>query len=334
MRNRNYSLLKTLLLEEILDGQKTAEMSKHLGYSFDQYKRWLEDKKILRWDEFSVLAEKLNLDLKGANRLIWYDESSGENFFSYLKRYSAFKSIPELASYLSCHVSVVKRYLSGDTIPDLETILRLIDKNSNILSPYITTLLRGAVNGEELLKFLSDEMKSAVLFTSNVLTCSMIQAALDIPPEGRVGSTPEWLATHLNLPLAEIDTELQKMVDDGLLTFDGKDTYTQNNKTTNISGVPFRDSISYFQQLNELFIKLLEEKRHVENSTPKPGFVVSRIYSTSPSGAEKIKNIVVQAAHQILKTIEEDDQPATETFSLLIQSLPISNRDLPTDEQI
>ena len=153
MKFENYTLLKTLALEEILGNKGTRELSLELGFKFDKYKRWLNNEKILKWDEFYFLCDKLNYDLDSALKVIVPYEDKipvRDNFFLFLKKFNLFENNSDVATYLNTHVSVVQRYSKGEIIPDTETIFKLIGKTENSLSAFFNQLFKNNIKNESL----------------------------------------------------------------------------------------------------------------------------------------------------------------------------------------
>lgn len=144
----DYSKVKTELLIAIRGTRSTSELSGAMGYTFDQVKRWETGKKHLRWDEFSKYCLVLGVPIfEAVSRASLVDASEmkpeeiGLYFVRHLrKRYPTY-SIDELAAQLNCHVSVLKRYLSGENFPDLEFVFALLNLTGFWLGSFLLLLL-------------------------------------------------------------------------------------------------------------------------------------------------------------------------------------------------
>jgi hypothetical protein len=306
----------------------SIDMSKKLGYKFDKYKRWLNNEKILKWDEFIQLANATQLNLNEALSIFktnTTDVFTNEQIFSYLKEFNLFKTNQDVADYLKCHISVVKRYSKGITIPDVETIFRLIDYNSNYLSAFLNKLFPQKISNPLLNKWIEVGAKPAS-FESSLPLSSMIEAALYLDHyKEKTISTELWLAEILCFDVETIKEALKKMLEYEVLAFDGKDHYYPTNKTTNLNGLTLQDIIPFIQFLNLRFVDLLEKRKNPEfQMQATPGAMVYRVFPASNESMAKINIILFKANNEILKALEEDPNPKSEARALLLQTFSIT----------
>lgn len=141
----NYSQLKREILLS-LRGEKTQqELSRELGFSFNQVGKWEADLKILKWSDFAAMILKLDRPLKELLRDLFYlvseDPADAVNVLRCLRNFNSFDSIESMAASLGRHPSVLKRWLSGTTEPDVEAVFQLMDLRPEVFTGFVTALV-------------------------------------------------------------------------------------------------------------------------------------------------------------------------------------------------
>ena len=327
MSYQEYSQLKTLILIEIFKSHPTTELSKLMGFKFDKCKRWLDNTKILKWDEFIHLCSVAKVDLDHAMSSFNFSISTKdyENMFALLKEINAFDTNQEIADYLTCHPSVVQRHIIGKTSPDLETVFKLIDKKANMLATFIYRLFSTDIKNPELFKMIEKDVKTP-FFEASFYLSSLIQACLNIKAyHDRKTTTEIWLHQQLGNGQSEIRDALAKMIEEKILILNGEDNYSLVNQTTNLSTTSFQDTIPFYKALNSKLIEVLDKKKDDINATPKPGIFGSRVYSASTVAMEKIRAVAYKTNAEILKILEDDEDEKVEACCMLLQVFKITN---------
>ncbi|MBC7711777.1 MAG: hypothetical protein H7177_00460 [Rhizobacter sp.] len=324
----NYSVLKMLVLDEILDMRPSFEMSRELGFNFDKYKRWMKSEKILRWNEFVEICEKFNLNLAGAIEMLKLpieDAVVSEKLFTHLKESTFLKTNQEISDYLNCHVSVVKRYSIGNTIPDVETIFKLISFKSNHLSMFVSRLFSDEIKNPFLKKWVDTDSSSA-RFESQFPISSMISAALFLDGyKKRNIRTAEWLSAVLNLELSNVHEALKQMIDSHIIKVVADDVFVPEHITTNLDGVTIQEIIPFIQYLNRTVVEKLERKKRPEfKSSAAQSALEYRVFPASLESIDKINLILNKAHTEILKVLEEDECPKIEVRTILLQHFSLT----------
>lgn len=329
MDNKDYAHIKKLILEECVSTISSAELSRSMDFKFDKFKRWLDNTKILRWDEFILLCEAAHLNLDYALNIILYAENDlnhKHNIFLRLKLLNSFDTNQEIADYLNCHPSVVQRHLIGKTVPDVETVFKLIDKQANMLASFIFRLFNNHIRNPFLLKIINKDLTTQI-FEANLHISSMIQACLSIRPyRERKIKTDIYLSEVLELKLEEIQSALRQMIEMEVLEWNGDDDYKVSNRTTNLGAASFHDAIPFYLDLNEKLCQVLKKMSKDPEATTKPGAMAARVYPASVESMETIRSIVLKAHADILKTLEDDENEAVEACCMLLQVFPITKK--------
>jgi hypothetical protein len=206
---KNYSLLKIMILEEMLGTQSTLEKSIMLGFKFDKYRRWLKNTKILKWNEFEFICSKLGYDLPDALRMIGYDATDGRDLITYLKEFNNFETNFQLSAYLKAHISVVQRYLSGNTVPDVQTIFKLIGMKPGYLSKFLKKLFKNNIVHIHLNAWIEMDSNTSRL-SANVLSPLIEIASNYTLTKTAKPPTADRLAEILNVDVKEVELALTK----------------------------------------------------------------------------------------------------------------------------
>ncbi len=319
----NYSVIKSLLLEEILGENNSKEISQKLGYNFDQYYRWINNLKVLKWDEFIKICQTFNLAITEAYSSFTPNLSTNadaKTLINILKESSSFKSNQELANYLNCHVSVLKRYLAGTTIPNTEIIFKLIDLHPEQFRLFIKRLLVKNIENSTLKTFIEPTYQS-MLTSSRYPQTAIIEALLlmqDYLERDLKIDTTFFLSQKLNLSLEETEKLVRLMLENGKIESQGPH-FAPSLLTTNFSGIPFEDAINFYYFLLDTFKTLIQNKVNGLPSFGKtPGMMAGRIVPMSVKSMNRVNEILARAHDEIISTCEKDDDPKVECRALLL----------------
>ncbi|MBY0415590.1 MAG: helix-turn-helix transcriptional regulator [Bdellovibrionales bacterium] len=327
MSLENYSLLKKLILEEILDNSSTIEISKELGYKIDQYKRWLNEEKIFRWDDFELLCEKKGVKLQEAlGKVVPITIYSNEkNVFAILRQWSLLETNGEVAEYLNCHVSVIKRYNQGKTVPDLETILKMLDVKSNQLQAFINSLFERIKNLQ-----LKELVKSDEHFHTDILKNPLIPVIDSIVGiesyKKRSISSAEWIAEQIKEPVEKVQKTLSKMLALEVLSLEtNTDTYVSTKKVTNLEGATFQDHIQGIQYLISKGNEGLDKRKDPKFVPPYFGGATTySVFGMSVDTIKKVNDIIFQAQNEIHQLMENQTGPEVEVRAILLQTFGLA----------
>lgn len=139
----NYQSVVSELLLALRGKRKTAELSKALGFKYNKVHRWESGEKQLRWDEFCNYCKILDIPISKILRDIFkFDQPDPLKFLKHLyeNRFPRY-TVQSLSEQMHRHPSAIRRYLDGETFPDLEFVLAFIDSDVNRLSVFLSSLL-------------------------------------------------------------------------------------------------------------------------------------------------------------------------------------------------
>lgn len=327
--NPFYVETKQELLKELLKGHSTSAVSRKLGYSFDQVKRWLDGRKELRWDEFCDLCEVLNLPLKKAITSVFLilpeelDEAYG--FVGQLKQHMPKESLRSLADQLKINASVLKRYFRGEVYPPLEFVLQMIDLNANLLGSFVLELVGHAQLTPLHQRFQKslDEVQMALF---NPITPA-IEGLLAIEEYKALPShDPHWFCQKLGITEQEYEQAWQSILSHKRVAPD-RSKFKLSYNTINTSGVPREQ----FAQLAEFWTERARQrfaggKPSEARRGPIPALLGYRIVPMSKASSLKAMEILNEAFAQILALAEKDQGPYEDVRVFLAHSFSVSDR--------
>jgi transcriptional regulator with XRE-family HTH domain len=141
----NYSLLKKQILVQLRGKLSQQELSRKLGYSYNQVGKWETDAKRTKWKDFSEICEVCGVNLEHIVFNVFLDFKGdfrdSKNVFRSLQTFNSLLSAEALAKKLNCHPSVVKRWIAGSVQPDIEVIFQLLDLRQNFLPTFISQIV-------------------------------------------------------------------------------------------------------------------------------------------------------------------------------------------------
>lgn len=327
MTIENYSTLKTLFLEELLIGSSSNDLSKDLGYKFDKYRRWLNNESTLKTEDFIKICQVKKLNLDAALDLFKYKLETydkGIPLFKHLSSYNVLESNKDLSDYLNSHISVIKRYVKNEVDPNVEVIFKLMDFKSHHLPLFFKRLFNSKIS-HPILKSWIIENSNAPTFETSMPLSAMIEAVISLESFKKITEQHAfYLSEILERDVAEIEFVLKRMLNSGVIKNE-RGVLSINNNTTNLDGLTLQDVIPFIIQLNQKMINVLEKRKDPNYKLPwTHGVMAYRVFPSSVESAQKINSILLKANSEILKALEEDDNPKVEARAILLQSFGIT----------
>jgi hypothetical protein len=293
-----------------LRGERSSiELSKAMGYSYNQVKRWESGEKQLRWNEFIHYCSILNIPiLQILRELFQYQNADPQEFLSFL--YSSkfrFYQTKVLAKKLNRHVSAMRRYLRGDVSPDLEFVLAFMDLEPGILEKFLKMLAPQLVADltAQSLKEVGSQNPSQG-FDKIAPLSAAIHAWLRSESYKSLStqqSQSEFLAQRVGCSVADVDQLLSHMLKNHTveLTADGK--YVPIGKT-----IAVQDSGFWFE-------------RAAAEANSFQGITDCQIVAASNVTLEKINEILLQAESKIRTLLEENRGPSENVRVILLKAV-------------
>jgi len=328
MKPRDYAKIKYELLLTVFNHRPTIEISRKLGYEFDQAGRWLSGKKELRWNEFCELCEVLNLPLRETlNDIFTLEFKDFDDCYLFLPKLKSFlqkETLLTLKQKLGLHPSAIKRYLNGSVYASLEFIMALIDINANQLGSFLIQL--SGKNNLTVLREMFKEDRSLVSSTFTWPLASAMEGLLATEEyKSLAHHEPKWFCYKLGITQEEYEAIWQYIVAQKRVEPEGVKFRLAYN-TINTSG----QDIDEYLKMMGFWIKRSEniltpgKNKSLRKGNPSI-FFSYRVVPMSQKKIEETNTILMDAYNKILALAEKEDGPYTDVRVLLMQCFSASD---------
>jgi transcriptional regulator with XRE-family HTH domain len=329
----NYSILKRELLVALRGTRYTQiQLSQNLGFTYNQVGKWENDTKKIKWEDFYLICELLKIPLEVPMKEVFLSMetsvSSTKSAFAVLKNFHSHLSKNELAQTLGCHVSGLKRWLSGQVRPDLEVILAMMDLRPHLLSTFISK-----VANVENIPSLSSRYQQEVSrrkSESRDPLLTVVELCLGLEAYKNLAKHSDiFIANKTGLTPEQASASLKKLlVQNRIQWVNGK--YVNNFTLINTHGDP--QSIA---QMRSFWTKQALKRFNTASGIPdnfqnRPNFQSCFVASISSQGMKKISERLHLCFEEIYQIINEDKSPDEEIRIILMDSF--SPDDVPSGE--
>jgi hypothetical protein len=326
--SRDYSKIKGELLRLLMQGHSSAQISRQMGYSFDQIRRWQTGAKELRWDEFCDLCEVLRLPLMDHLRDIFsFDTQDPDElyfFIGHLRKRFLRWSLREIHEKIGVHPSVMKRYIGGQVFPSLEIVFALLDLHKNILSSFLFALVgKQNINSfdESLQQGQSQVVAEVTLpLASAIEGLLMIEEYIQQPTHNE-----QWFLDKLVVSKEQFrQTWKHMLASNSIEEKNGKFQITYT--TINAQGVtPYQVC-----KVGEFWSERARQRYLAREHTPvnkgkTPNALAYRIVPMSNEAMKKANEIVLKAYHDILGVAEDSSGPYHDVRVFLLQHFSVAD---------
>jgi hypothetical protein len=328
MSPEEYSAIKIELLKILFNNRSTLEISRLMGYSFDQARRWLNGHKELRWDEFCDLCEVLHFPLRDSLIEIFnvFLSDSDDNYFfiGQLRRKMPGESMRTLHKKLRVHPSILKRYFKGEVFPNLEFVFEMINLNSNILGSFLVRLVgpQRITPIHELFEKSQGQIQVAMFYPMapaiEGLLCTEEYKNLQQHDEN-------WFCNKLGITLNEFQQTWNSMVRNQrveLLAGKYQITYQTINTTGSMTDQINRMADFWTERARLRF--MTKDHKPIRNSQI-PGVFAYRILPMSKDAAMKAIHIISDAFSNVLALAESDPGPYQDVRVLVVHNFSVED---------
>ncbi len=293
-------------LKTIRGDYSQVELSKDLGFSFNQVGKWEAGVKKIYYKEFSRICDKFEFDLaKATSKVFDIDYEGHESFYKSLKCISDrffYGREKELASKIGIKTTKLKAILVGREDIDLYTYFQFIEVTTAHLEDYLNYLLNKKsfeeLKGSSFFRLISESADYAVVFcalsTSTYLNASDSSLAIS-EITGIREDKVRYILHHLE--------------ENEVIKFNGKHHIPQTFKTC----------INYVQQkaVLSLFHSILD-KFYAKTDVTKLG-ACFRVIPVSEEVEEEVYKILRDANSKISALTEkEDNEKKTKVLGFVV----------------
>ncbi len=315
----NYNQVCCEFLRELRGDLSQRDLSKKLGYSYNQVGKWEAGFKQFKWSDFFHLCKVLKIP---------WEEYFRNFIWTFQGEFNPISTVAELSRQLvdqnkelkinSQHI--LKKWLSGERDPDFADVLEIIDIVPSMLLSFVSLFIDGQ-NLQSLQGRFKDFQMSINLVHEEPL-CVFINAALQLKEYKELAAHSDLiLADHCGTSEDNLRRVLGLMTWNQLIKFDGR-KYYPSPLDFSFSGL----RLAKLRSLTKYVTYLAAEKYSVEprgeaTSLNNPCVSSVRVNALSSEAAHKVMGLVSSFHHLVSQVVREDqDKPKDNVQVILIHS--------------
>lgn len=322
-----YVELREQILESVIGTRDPVELSRRLGYSFNQVERWRRGIKQCRWGEFWDLCEITGTPLpKILHELLAFPYSDEPaDFMRHLRSLHLAQSIETLAPQVNVHPATLKRYFRGDTSADLETVLRIIQLTPQALETFLARLGVQPSHFTNPDSALSRVSEREWMGLEPVLAALL--AALELTGYLENSHSPEFLGREVGITATEVDALLDPLRIAGIVQWNGR-VYHKSAEFLQFEGASRQAAIRFAQfWTRRSYVRLVGNDGEPVTKGPLPNYFGFRIAALSSEGERRVAEALRRCHQEIIAIEANDESPKNEVRVILLHDF--SSRDVP-----
>lgn len=236
----NYGRVKHELLRALRGDRTQLELSRRLGYSFNQVGKWESDAKRLKWPDFYDLCEVVGAPIDRALRevflVIQEDPREPLSVIQALRCFHGSMPLPTISKKLHCHISVLRRWIAGTVVPDVEAIFGLMDLRKGFFPLFLSKLAPVDSLPSVQDRILADELTRSRIKTDPELVS--VELALRLEAYKALPThSDSFIAQATSLRIADVQERLRWLESSGRIRLtNGK--YATVRNLDNLTGDP------------------------------------------------------------------------------------------------
>lgn len=316
----NYRACATEVIRLLRGDLSQRELSERLGYTFNQIGKWESGVTQIKWDDFILLCEKMNVPFESFFR---------QKFWMFAGEFSPAQALLELSKNLKLSPHQEKKYKhklraweTEKQTPDLAEVLEIID----LVPSMLIIFLEGIVDCEKV-ETLQNKYQTFMLcleLVNHDPICVYLNSALQIEAYKKLEyHDDEILAYHATCSVEHLKHLLARMLVLNIITFDGK-KYLPCPFDFSFSGhrtAKLRSLTKYSTDLASQRYTLtpaLPPRPGVERN---PSVSSVRVNAMSEEAATKMLDLVSEFHNRVAQIVTEDrDKPKNNVQLVIIHS--------------
>lgn len=306
----NYSNIKKELLIGLRGDLTQKEMSESLGYKFNQYHKWESDIKWLRWDEFIDILEVSNSPYKKAFHLVlaYYDDPKDIKLL--FQTLCANLSMKEIGQLVGHRESIVRRWITDNISPSVETILKLINDRTNNLYEFINQLID--IEKIPTLKLKYQQVLKQKMVEIQFPFASAIEAAIQLDDYKKQEShSDKWIAERILVSEVLVKKAITALVSAETIQKKGN-KYCINNSWIQVPGL----TLAQVAKIDHYWTARCLDRYMGPDGVPfvpdnkiNTNFRSFRVAPLSEEAAIEIQKLLKKTSSEVLEIVKKDNHP-------------------------
>lgn len=309
----DYSLVKKELLVALRGEQSQLAMSRHLGFTFNQWHKWETEQKWLRWDEFVDILIELKIPVKNIFTTLFNFADDPRNFQAILRNLCVGLSTEKIAETLEQDEDTIKRWAKNDISPSVETVLCLIQVRQNNLAELIAKLV--SIDNVPALKTLFQSQKAhknvevQYPFSPAIEACFCLEAYKQLPIH-----SDQWVAERTLISVPLVRASINKLENAGTIRKLGNH-YELVDGWVQLNGLPLKEAVKVDHYWTKRALDRYsgpDQIPYLPDDRANTNVRSFRVAAVSTEAAFQIQERLRQASQDVLAIINNDQGAKTE----------------------
>lgn len=320
----NYdSLSKEILIG--LRGKRTQrELSKLLGYDFNQVGKWESGATLFHWPDFTKLCDALEIPWRKVTEdtFLFHSVENDQPFpiFSILCQFHGPLEVDEIALALNKSRSSVLRLQHDQVKLDFVDVLRLMDLRPYVLQNWLGRFVDLGLlsSGKEKFDLETRLFKSLL----SVPWAPVVNAALRLEEYNRLPvHSDEWIAEKTALSSADVKIAIDRLLETGAIYKRGEKYFGLFKEITMLKSPEFRRVTQY---LNQSIAKNFKVEAAKKPNLLNPSISSTRVYPVSDEASRAIADAVVEFHHKVSSILKSDAGTKTHVRAIVLHCIDMS----------
>lgn len=313
----NYRICVSELLRWLRGEMSQRDLSLKMGFTFNQVGKWESGVTQIKWDDFFVLCECLNIPLEKIFR---------HKFWAFNGEFNAREALAEILKNLNLskvredkYRGKTKNWLGQKQSPDWAEVLEIMDLVPSMLINFLSTFVDCSQIPSLQSRYQHYNICMELVYQDPL--CIFVNAALQIQEYKELEEhSDELLAFHATCSVDHLRRLLVSMLMYNIVTFDGKKFYP--------SSFDFSFSGTRHEKLRGLTkcVTDLSAERYTLAPAlpPRPGTERNasvssvRVNAMSQQAANEVQSLVSEFHHKVMQIIKEDEQRPKNNVQLIV----------------
>lgn len=331
-----YSEVRTDILRTLRGEHSQQDLSHDLGFGFNQVHKWESGTKRVLWPEFVELCKLKQIPvLENLQKVFCYqgeDPADSQELMFCLKQFFAHLSIDGLAKEMNVHPSMLRRWLGGRVVPDLDTILSIMGLRPSLLESFLTNMFP-----DRELSSLGDSMaryRNQKMMESQLPVAPAIEAVFSTEDYiAQEKHSSGWVAQKIGASVDVVEAAIPIMLKAGTIERDG-DKYAVTYRRIDMHGLDQKDmlKLACYWSLRAANRFAVERPQPPSTDPHKVANLLGyRIVPMSKESAKKVTGCLIKCSEDILSIVESNKEPLTEARVVLMHHFAVADTPLPSD---
>lgn len=321
-----YERLSIEVLIALRGKLQQKELSKNLGFTFNQVGKWESGVTNINWRDFKSVCftSKIPIDTIIREQFIWSsspkDIYENKSIVAILMSFFGYDKLNDIAADFHKSKPVFSRWLNSKIEPSLAEVLQIID-----LKPFLLVHWLRSVLGKDL-ELLRQKIEFEKTVLSGLLShpvAALVNACLHLEEYKLMKEhSSAWMANKISEPKDQIENALLNLVTFGIIEFkNGKyKSYFSSLSTYKVSGLRVLT-----KHLTKKMGMLFDSKQPRIPNFERPSMSSTSLHPLSNEASLKMVEVIAKFHRDINQIAKEDSGIKTHVRAIVLHSVDCEN---------